>query len=51
MKKLLEIIVKTGNFLFPKSRAANVVYMIIGIILANYADFEAIFQAVMSLFK
>jgi len=46
MKKILEFIAKVIKMLFPKSRWGNVIYLIIGLILANYEVFEGFMKLV-----
>lgn len=49
MKKILELILKIARRIFPKSRFANIVYLIIGYFLANWTDLEELLNSVIEL--
>jgi hypothetical protein len=50
MRKLLEFFRQALKVLFPESRIANAVYLVLGYILANWEPLSELIQEVFSLF-
>jgi hypothetical protein len=51
MKKLIEALYSVAKFICPKSRWGNLIYALLGAIVANYDNVESFIKAIIVIIK
>lgn len=51
MKAFLELMKKVVKIVFPDSKWANIVYLLLGVGVAQFDEIEALIKAIMACFK
>lgn len=50
MRKVIELLMSALRMLFPKSRLANAVYLVLGFVLASWEPLAGLYHSVVELF-